>query len=103
PSFADTPGVGIQPFTRNIGISNTSKHKDEAMEALKYIISPEHQMELSKQGYGTVLADPEIRKMQASNHDYLKDKNLAALSYDRWPDFTYYGITAEGVRKVYAK
>lgn len=103
PSLAETPGIGRQPLTYNIGISSMSKHKDEAMEALKYIVSPEHQMSLSKQGYGSVLADQEIRKMQASDHEYLKDKNLAALSYNRWPEYTYFGVTAEDVRKIYAK
>jgi multiple sugar transport system substrate-binding protein len=73
PTFKDLPGIGEQPYPTYWNIAAGSKHPDEAMEVIKYLVSDEFQMMASKRGDLTSLKSEEIRK--AYGADYPK-KNI---------------------------
>lgn len=47
PIFAGTK-TGTQPYPTYVGISDTSKHKEAAMEIIRYLVSDEHQTYLAR-------------------------------------------------------
>ncbi|MCC2683790.1 MAG: extracellular solute-binding protein family 1 [Paenibacillaceae bacterium] len=71
PVFKDRPGIGTQPYPNILFMSNISKHKDQAMEVLKYLTSDEYQMILSKKGYVPVVNNDQIKKA------FMKDSAFA--------------------------
>ncbi|UUZ96912.1 extracellular solute-binding protein [Paenibacillus sp. P25] len=83
PSFKETPGVGTQAYPTFLGITKFSEHKEEAMEAIKYLVSDEFQMESSRKGNMTSLKNEEIRKAIGQDGKF-KDKNLKSLYYNKF-------------------
>lgn len=75
PVFKEKPGIGTQPYPDSYFLSKSSKHKDQAMEVLKYLISDEFQMEMSKKGIVPVLRSEKIKQAFAQETKY-KDKNV---------------------------
>lgn len=75
PVFEDNPGVGSQPYPNFFYITATSKHKDAAMEMLKYVTSDEHAMIESRKGNIPVLTNQEIKDMFGEDTIF-KDKNM---------------------------
>jgi multiple sugar transport system substrate-binding protein len=62
PIFAGT-NTGTQPYPTYVGISATSKHKQEAMEIISYLVSEEHQTYLARdKGAIPAIKDDEVRK-----------------------------------------
>lgn len=83
PTMKDQPGVGSQQYPVYWAIPSFAQHKEQAFEVLKYLVSDEYQLEVSKRGGLTVLNDPEIRKAFGQN-SINKDKNLAAAYYNKF-------------------
>jgi multiple sugar transport system substrate-binding protein len=83
PTYKERPGVGSQQYPVYWAIPSFSQHKEQAFEVLKYLVSEEYQMELSKRGGMTVLKNPEIQKAFGQNSRY-KDKNLASAYYNKF-------------------
>jgi multiple sugar transport system substrate-binding protein len=75
PVFKEMPDVGSQAYPTYFFITSTSKHKDEAMEVMKYLISDEHQTALSKMGVMPVVKDDKIKKM-FNQETRFADKNF---------------------------
>lgn len=75
PIFDDLPGVGSQPYPNFFFITSSSKHKDAAMEVLKYVTSDEHVMKESRKGNIPVLVNEDIKEMFGQDTVY-KDKNM---------------------------
>lgn len=83
PTTKEQPGVGSQQYPVYWAIPAFSKHKGQAFEVLKYLVSDEYQMELSKRGGMTVLNNPDVKK--AFGQDSInKNKNLAAAYYNKF-------------------
>ncbi|RKN83983.1 extracellular solute-binding protein [Paenibacillus ginsengarvi] len=76
PSFQDLPGVTIHPGAKMMGISKTSKHKEDAYLAIQFFTSPAVQSQINRGGRLTALADENIRKDFAAGVDVLKGKNV---------------------------
>ncbi|WP_019533163.1 ABC transporter substrate-binding protein [Paenibacillus ginsengihumi] len=83
PTMEDQPGVGSQQYPVYWAIPSFAQHKEQAFEVLKYLVSDEYQLEVSKRGGLTVLNNPEIRKAFGQNSIH-KDKNLAAAYYNKF-------------------
>lgn len=83
PTWPDKPGVGSQQYPVYWAIPAFSKHKEQAFEVLKYLVSDEYQTELSKRGGMTVLNSPDIRKAFGQNSPN-KNKNLGAAYYNKF-------------------
>ena len=78
PTFSDLPGVGTQPYANYAGITSTSKNKDAAAQVLKYLVSEEYQMEVSKKGKLTPLKSQNVKDVAFANHPE-QDKNFGAV------------------------
>ncbi|TMV47592.1 extracellular solute-binding protein [Paenibacillus mesophilus] len=79
PEFPDRPGVGSQPDVVYYALSATSKHRDEAFQAMMQMTSDEVQTELSKQGIPSVLKLPSIRAAFGSANADMKGKQAELL------------------------
>lgn len=80
PSYRDNPNVYGMFDMHIIGISNTSKHKDEAMKVLKVLFSDEVQMIATKQtGRISLLSDKKFQDAFGAEMPILKGKNIASI------------------------
>jgi ABC-type glycerol-3-phosphate transport system substrate-binding protein len=78
PTFKDEPDIGPQTLPTFFGITSTSKHKYEAMEVLKHMLSEEQQLSLSERAIIPVLQKENVLKAFGSKSNF-KDKNLQAI------------------------
>ncbi|WP_239625832.1 extracellular solute-binding protein [Paenibacillus sp. H1-7] len=83
PTFKELPGVSFQPYPTYVNLSSSSKHKEAAMEIIKYLVSEEYQTARAKLGYISPLKDETIRKSMGG--DYSKKLNWNALFYNKFP------------------
>jgi multiple sugar transport system substrate-binding protein len=80
PSLKEKPGVGYQSYPFIISMFNTSKHKEEAFEAMAFLTSKEYQTESTKQGVLLpVLNDRTIVQQFGQQSDFYKGKNVSVL------------------------
>lgn len=80
PSLKEKPGVGYQPYPFVISMFNTSKHKEEAFQAMAYLTSAEFQAAATKQGsLLPVIKDKSIVATFGQESDFYKGKNVGAL------------------------
>ncbi|MEF3309349.1 ABC transporter substrate-binding protein [Paenibacillus sp. GYB004] len=85
PSFADQPGVGPQPYPTYFYITLTSKHKDDAFDAIAYFASDEFQMERSKEGrFLTTSNNKAVRDAFGKDNPMYQGKNVKALQPDKY-------------------
>jgi multiple sugar transport system substrate-binding protein len=105
PSMKDKPGIGYQPYPFIISMFNTSKHKDEAFEAMAFLTSAEFQTEATKQGtLLPVLNDKTILKQFGQNSEFYKGKNVGALLPKKFapvPDEPFSKYTATAQSELY--
>ncbi|WP_282936375.1 extracellular solute-binding protein [Paenibacillus sp. RC67] len=98
PTFKDMPGIGSQAYPTFFTIPANSQHKEEAFQAIQYLVSSEYQMEYSKKGVMPVLKDESYKKVFATETDY-KDINFGAVFRNQFapiPNKTTYDGLAEG-------
>ncbi|WP_028552517.1 ABC transporter substrate-binding protein [Paenibacillus sp. UNC451MF] len=102
PTFKDLPGIGAQSYPTYAAITSISKHREEAMQLLQYLVSDEFQMQLSKTGGMTSLKSEDIKKVIGQQSPY-PGKNYAAAYYNKFAPISQkskYDTTAEsGYRK----
>lgn len=67
-------------------ITKQSKHKDEALEVIRYLLSEEVQLEHSKMGRVTTLKSDVVKKAFGQDDPVLKDKNTSAVYYYKFAD-----------------
>jgi multiple sugar transport system substrate-binding protein len=79
PSFKDLPGVTIDPGAKMMGISKTSKHKEDDFKVIQFFASPEVQATINRRGRFTALADEKIRNDFGAEMDVLKGKNIQGV------------------------
>lgn len=80
PEFGDLPGVGPQTMANVFYITNISKHKEAAFEAVSYLTGDEFQMSLSKQAWALpVSANPAVKEAFAKEAPLFQGKNVRAL------------------------
>ncbi|TNJ61378.1 extracellular solute-binding protein [Paenibacillus hemerocallicola] len=99
PSYKEAPGVGPQHYPTLFGVSAISKHKDQAMEIIKYLVSDEYQLGVSKSGALPVVTKKEIVDAYGQDTPY-KDKNLKAAFYNKYaatPPVTKYDTNVQSV------
>jgi multiple sugar transport system substrate-binding protein len=102
PTLKEAPGVGPQLYPIYFSVTSTGKHKDAAMEAIKYLTSDEIQMKLSRQGSMTVLKSTAIHQAYGQDSKF-KDKNLKSVFYNKFapiaPKTVYDAIAEKAYRK----
>jgi len=87
PTFKELPGVGVQSYPTYFSVTNMSKHKDEAMAAIKALVSEEVQTELSRKGIMPGLNSDKIKKVFGEQSEF-KDKNWKAVYYNKFAEFS---------------
>jgi multiple sugar transport system substrate-binding protein len=65
-----------------LNVTSISKYKDQAMEAIHYLTTEEHQMERSRQGDMTILKDPAIQSALGSATRF-KNINFKAVNHNK--------------------
>lgn len=83
PTFKELPGIGSQSYPTYFGLTSVGKHRDEAMEVLKFLTSNEMQVDLSKMGIMTSLKDDSIKKLLGTESQF-KGKNFKAMFYNQF-------------------
>ncbi|TNJ61210.1 carbohydrate ABC transporter substrate-binding protein [Paenibacillus hemerocallicola] len=105
PSIKDKPGVGYQPYPFLISMFNTSKHKEEAFEAMAYLTSAEFQTAATKQGtLLPVLKDKSILQQFGQESAFYKGKNVGVLMPKQFapvPDEPFSEFTATAQTALY--
>jgi ABC-type glycerol-3-phosphate transport system substrate-binding protein len=102
PAFKENPGVGTQAYPIYMGITKQGEHKNESMEAIKFLLSDEYQLEASRKGNLTSLKSDDIRKMIGQDGMF-KDKNLKSFYYNKFAP-AYARTIYDGVESLpYAK
>lgn len=99
PTYPGLPDSGAQGNLLLFGVTNTSKHKDEAMEVVKYLISDEYQVETSKDGNIPIVINDETISAYAEN-TYYHDRNVESvfmLDFAPLPYRTIYDPLTTGV------
>lgn len=103
PTFSDRPGVGLMPYAYYGYVTNTSKHPEDAFQALAYFASDEFQLIMSRDAkFKPISASNEVKTAFASNpNSFYAGKNVAAIFANEPAPlatsmFTEYHNTARG-------
>ncbi|MEF3311368.1 extracellular solute-binding protein [Paenibacillus sp. GYB004] len=80
PALEGAPQLMPQRGPAYWSISATSKHKEEAFEMILAMLADEVQMEDSKRGITTTLANPDIQKALGKSHPVYSKKNMEAVN-----------------------
>jgi multiple sugar transport system substrate-binding protein len=105
PTYKEAPGVHPQTYPTYFGVSATSKYKDQAMEVIKYLVSDEFQMIVSRTGALPVVNDRKVLDVFAADTNF-KDKNVRSALY---PSFAFSAAPTEydgvlgGIYRKYLK
>lgn len=78
PVFSDKPGVGTQSYPTYFGLTNQTKHKDAAMEVLKYMVSEPYQQVLAGKGLIPIRITDTVKSRLGQDTEF-KDKNYKAF------------------------
>lgn len=99
PTLKEAPGIGSQAYPTYFFVTQMSKHKDQAMEIIKYLTSDEYQSSISAKGMMPVLKDEKIKKAFGSDAPE-KGKNYYSLFVNQFaatPVKTKYDSQAENL------
>ncbi|MDF2717627.1 MAG: extracellular solute-binding protein family 1 [Paenibacillus sp.] len=83
PTYKEAPGTASQANLLLFGVTNMSKHKDEAMEIIKFLYSDEFQTITSRDGNVPAVISEERTKQFAQN-TYYKDRNVKSVFYGKF-------------------
>ena len=76
PTFSDHLGQTRESQVHTLSVSNKSKHKDEAFQAISFILSDEVQRTLSRNGRVPAIVNPELEKEYGADLPVLKGKKV---------------------------
>jgi multiple sugar transport system substrate-binding protein len=79
PSFPESKNMNMQTEFHQFFLTSTGKYKDQAFQVMQVITSDEVQTLASKMGRVTVLKNPDINKVYASDLPWVKGKNLQSI------------------------
>ncbi|MEF3352190.1 extracellular solute-binding protein [Paenibacillus sp. GYB006] len=100
PVYTDLPDNHGYTEAGILGLTKTSKHKEQVVQALSVITSKENQQEMVRnQARLSPLNDPELNKQFGADLEHLKDKNIGEMIYEplQAPYFSSYENDARGV------
>lgn len=83
PTFKEKPKVGSQAAPIVMGVTSAAKNKEAALEAIKYLVSPDNQITYSKQGIMPVISDNTVKQAYGQESKF-KDKNWKAVFYNEF-------------------
>jgi multiple sugar transport system substrate-binding protein len=94
PNFPEAPRQGTSANTNGLGITISSKHKDDAFLVIQTLLSDEVQLANARTGYESVLVkDEQQQKEFGKEYSVLNGKNIPAIFYNKYaptPQFNDY-------------
>lgn len=102
PHYKELPGVGSQTYPTFFSVTGISAHKEQAMRAIAYLTTPEHQSMLAEKGIIPILTDPQIKKKLGLGTTF-KDKNFQAIFYNKVAPIPYKTTDDYELEKIYLK
>ncbi|MDF2719240.1 MAG: extracellular solute-binding protein family 1 [Paenibacillus sp.] len=102
PVFNEAPQNGPQSYPTYFGVSGISKHKDQAMDVIKYLVSEEYQLEVSKKGTLPVTKSPNVKEAFAKDTTF-SGKNVKVAFYDRFAPIPPKTMYDAAVERAYTK
>jgi ABC-type glycerol-3-phosphate transport system substrate-binding protein len=102
PTFKEKPGIGSQSYPTYLCLTPLTKHKDAAMEVIKYTTSDEFQLANSRRGMPTVLNDETIKKQLGQDTAY-KEKHFQAQFYHKSAAISVKSALDDMVQQIYLK
>ena len=99
PLYRELPGAGQQALPTMFSITSLSKHPNEAMEVLAYMLSEEAQISLSERGIIPVRQTPAVLQAFGTKTAH-PDKNYAAILKNKFtpsPPQTIYDRQAQNI------
>lgn len=100
PYYSELPNVSSQVYPTYLMISNTSKHKKEAMQAIQVLLSAEYQRSLARKGQMPILKDRSILEQMGKDTPY-PDKNWQAVFQNRSAPITPKSMYDYEIEKIY--
>ncbi|GAA3400417.1 ABC transporter substrate-binding protein [Paenibacillus hodogayensis] len=102
PTYKEAPGLGSQANLLLFGVTNMSKHKDEAMEVIQYLYSDEFQTITSRDGnIPAVISDERIK--QYAQNTYFKDRNVKAVFHLKFAPLSTRTLYDPDLSPIYRK
>ncbi|MEF3311946.1 extracellular solute-binding protein [Paenibacillus sp. GYB004] len=102
PVFKEAPQTGPQGYPTYFGVSAISKNKDQSMEVIKYLISDEFQLSVSKTGALPVVNTKEIKDAFAKDTNF-SSKNVKVAFYEKFAPIAPKTMYDPGVESAYNK
>lgn len=95
PFLQENPNKGLATNAFLLGMSPTSRYKDEAFDVITLIMGEEMQSKLNQRGKLSVLTDPKVRMSFGSSIQSLEDKNInSIINYQAAPRPPYNEFSA---------
>ncbi|MDF2724902.1 MAG: extracellular solute-binding protein family 1 [Paenibacillus sp.] len=89
PTFKDAPNSGPQMNYSVLGISPTSKYKDEAFAVIAHLVSDEAQKQFVRSGFITPLKSPEVQQLLGADIPSLKNKNVQVMYKQKQANYIF--------------
>lgn len=102
PTFKELPNIGTPHYPGLLGITKMAQNKDAAMEVLKYMVSDELQLKISRIGIITPLKSPEVQKA-LGEETVFKGKNFGAAYYTKFAPIPRKGVYDADLSSIYSK
>lgn len=102
PYVKEAPDTGPQSYPTYFAVTAGSKYKEQGIEMIRYLISEEFQLEVSKTGTLPVINSPEIMKAFGQGTKF-KDKNLKSAFYTKYAPVSAKSVYDGQVEKVLMK
>src|SRR5690606_30234131 len=101
PIYVEKPNTYGNASVYLLGISQTSKHKEAALQVIEYLTSDEVQMSLSKAGTVSTVNKEEITAAFASDHPKLEGKHVTDIFLSKaipYPIYAYRNIGEKHIK-----
>jgi multiple sugar transport system substrate-binding protein len=102
PTMKEAPNKGQQPLPTLFSITSMSKHPDQAMEVLKYMLSDELQKDLSERAVIPAVNTSAVVKAFGTKSTY-KNKNFSAIFFHPFSDIPPMTAYDADALKIYQK
>jgi multiple sugar transport system substrate-binding protein len=100
PTYPEAPNTGAQANLLLFGVTNMSKHKEQAMEVVKYLYSDEFQKITSADGNVPVVINDATKAVFAQN-TYYKDRNVKSVFLQKMATLSARTVYDPDVSAVY--
>lgn len=92
PIMPELGNASVPPYPDYMYLSNTSRNKDLAMQAMEFLTSDEFQLQNSRKGFVTPLTNPQIIEAFGQDPELFKGKNVSAMRPKKYAPASSYDL-----------